>query len=317
MTQLEQRRSLPAALFFNARLQPASFMKPGHLLIIALVTLLVRSAAAQPVQIVPLWPDGAPGFENRRNEPEQAKDYWVRNIHNPSLTVFLPPKGKANGAAVVICPGGGHRELVYNSEGVAPAEYFTNLGVAAFVLKYRLGRETNSPYSIEKHARLDGQRAMRLVRSRAAEWHLDPNRIGMIGFSAGGEVVSMVAYSSTAGDPNASDPVDRVDCRPDFQVLIYPGPLGVPSAVPTNAPPAFFLVADDDRGHVEPVVSLLTKYRTAGRPVEVHIYERGGHAFNMGGRSKLATIKSWSQRLTDWMADNNILDPAVPAPGTK
>jgi len=292
-------------------------MKLRLLPVATLTSLLIRSAVAQSFPTVPLWPDGAPGFENRRNEPELAKDYWVRNIHNPSLTVFLPPKDKANGAAVVICPGGGHRELVFNSEGVEPAKYFTNLGVAAFVLKYRLGRETNSPYSIEKHARLDGQRAMRLVRSHAGEWNLDPNRIGMIGFSAGGEVVSMVVYNPTAGDPKATDPVDRVDCRPDFQMLIYPGPLGVPSTVPANAPPAFFLVADDDRGHVEPVVSLLTKYRAAGRPVEVHIYERGGHGFNLGHRSKLATIQNWTQRLTDWMADNNILDPAVPAPGTK
>jgi acetyl esterase/lipase len=292
-------------------------VKPGFFLAALILCPWVSSADAQTFQAVPLWPNGAPGFENRRNEPELARDYWVRNIHNPSVTVFLPPADKANGAAVVICPGGGHRELVFNAEGVEPARYFTNLGVAAFVLKYRLGRETNSPYSIERHAREDGQRAMRLVRSRVREWNLDPRRIGMIGFSAGGEVVSLVVYSPTEGNPQASDPIDRVDCRPDFQVMIYPGPLGVPPQVPTNAPPAFFLVANDDRGHVEPVVSLLTKYREAGRPFEVHIYERGGHGFNLGNRSRLATIKSWSQRLTDWLADNNILDPAVPAPGTR
>src|SRR5690349_14461054 len=119
---------------------------------------LIAAAQPQPQpQVISLWPDGAPGFADRRNEPEQAKDYWVRNIHNPSLTAFLPTRGSANGAAVVICPGGGHRELVFNAEGVEPACYLTNLGVAAFVLKYRLGREPDSSYSIQKHALLDGQ----------------------------------------------------------------------------------------------------------------------------------------------------------------
>src|SRR5215217_4696426 len=96
--------------------------------------------------IIPLWQKGAPGFESRRQEPEQAKDYWVKNIHNPSITAFLPPREKATGAAVVICPGGGHRELVFNAEGVDAARYLNGLGVAAFALKYRLGREKDSPY---------------------------------------------------------------------------------------------------------------------------------------------------------------------------
>ncbi|WP_394333809.1 alpha/beta hydrolase, partial [Spirosoma endophyticum] len=100
---------------------------------------------------IPLWPKGAPGFEDRRNEPEQAEDYWVRHINNPSITVFLPPKDKATGAAVVICPGGGHRELVFKAEGRQPAQYLNSLGVAAFVLKYRLASEVNSPYSLDKH----------------------------------------------------------------------------------------------------------------------------------------------------------------------
>src|SRR5882757_946918 len=128
--------------------------------------------------VIPLWPKGAPGFENRRNEPEQAKDYWVKNIHNPSLTVFLPSKDKANGAAVVVCPGGGHRLLVWTAEGIDPAKFLNSLGVTVFVLKYRLGRDTLSPYKVEIHPRQDGLRAMRLVRSRAAEFGVDTARIG-------------------------------------------------------------------------------------------------------------------------------------------
>jgi len=272
---------------------------------IAVASLLGQE---QPRQI-PLWPNGAPGFENRRAEPEVAKDYWIRNINNPSITVYLPPKEKATGAAVVICPGGGHRLLVFKAEGDDPARYLNGLGIAAFVLKYRLAREEGSPYSLEKHPREDGQRAMRLVRSRAQEWGLDPNRIGIMGFSAGGEVVSWVAYTPADGDPNAPDPIDRLSARPNFAIQIYPGPLGIPATVAPDAPPAFLAAADDDACCSEPVVKLLQAYREAKVPVEAHIFARGGHGFNMGYRSKLATLKGWPQRLADWLADSGIAKP--------
>jgi acetyl esterase/lipase len=281
------------------------------------LTLAAVFLAALPVlraeepMVLPLWTNGAPGFENRRDEPEVAHDYWVRNINNPSLTVFLPPKEKANGAAVLICPGGGFRELVFQAEGVAPAHYFNDLGVAAFVLKYRLPRETNSPYSLEIHPRQDGQRAMRLIRSHAAEWNLDTSRIGVIGFSAGGEVESLLVYSPAQGDPAATDPVDRFDSTVNFQMVIYPGPLGIPEELPADAPPAFFLIANDDVGHMGAVLSLVNKYHAARRPFELHVFERGGHGFNMGGRSKLVSIKDWPQRMTDWMKDSKII-PGTP-----
>jgi acetyl esterase/lipase len=263
--------------------------------------------AAEP-QSISLWADGAPGFENRRNEPEQAQSYWVRNIHNPSITAFFPAKEKANGATVLICPGGGHRELVYGAEGVEPARYLNDLGVTAFVLKYRLARETNSPYSLKVHPLQDVQRAMRVIRSRAAEWNLDTNRIGVMGFSAGGEVAALLVYNPTAGTPDASDPIERESCRADFQIVIYPGPLGIPTGdVPEDAPPAFFVVANDDVSHVRPVLAQLEKYERAKRPIELHLYEHGGHGFNMGKRSKLASINGWPQRLSDWLADNKIL----------
>jgi acetyl esterase/lipase len=283
------------------------------MLLTTFALLLAASApGADGPEQIPLWPKGAPGFESRRDEPEVAKDYWVRNIHNPSVTAFLPPKDKATGAAVIVCPGGGHRELVFNAEGVEAARYLNSLGVAAFALKYRLGREKDSPYKIDVHAREDGQRAMRLVRSRAAEWGIDPKRVGIMGFSAGGEVASMVAYSPGEGVPDATDPIDRLSSRPDFQILIYPGPLGIPEKVLKDAPPAFLLVANDDRGASRVVASLFQKYRDAGAPVELHVFARGGHAFNMGNRSKLETLKHWPQRLAEWMSDNAILDPSKP-----
>jgi acetyl esterase/lipase len=276
-------------------------------LAVGLVLCAAALLAQEPPKEIPLWANGAPGFENRRNEPIEAKDYWIRNIHNPSITVYLPPKEKATGAAVVICPGGGHRELVFKAEGVEPAEYLNSLGVAAFAVKYRLAREPGSPYSLEKHPREDGQRAMRLVRSRAREWGIDPNRIGMMGFSAGGEVVSLAAFSATEGDPAAADPIDRLSARPDFLVMIYPGPLGIPDTIPAGAPVAFLLAADDDACCSGPVVKLLQAYRAANIPVEAHIFTKGGHGFNMGYRSSLATLKGWPQRLADWMADNHLL----------
>ncbi|MDP4247938.1 MAG: alpha/beta hydrolase [Bacteroidota bacterium] len=282
---------------------------PVMKVILVTVLLPLASMAQDSPRVIHLWANGAPGYESRRNEPEEAKDYWVKNVQNPSLTAYLPPKEKANGAAVVICPGGGHRLLVYNAEGRDPALFLNSLGVTCFVLKYRLFREDKSPYSIET-VRQDAYRAMRLVRSLAREYALDTARIGIMGFSAGGEVVAQVAYASGMGDPHAADPIDRLNGRPNFQMLVYPGPLGVPDVVPPDAPPAFLIAADDDECCSPPVIRLLEKYREARVPVEAHILAHGNHAFNMGYRSDLRSVKSWPQRLADWLEDNNLLDPS-------
>ena len=266
-------------------------------------------ATPPPPQVIPLWAGGAPGFEARRDEPEQARDWWVRHVNNPSVTVYLPAKAQANGTAVVIAPGGGFRELVFNAEGKQPAEYLRNLGVTAFALKYRLPKEAGSPYTLE-HARADAYRAIRLVRSRAREWGIDPNRVGLLGFSAGGELASMVAYAPGTGDPNAPDPIDRLPGRPDFQMLVYPGGK-VPDAIPHDAPPTFLLVAnDDDYGCDKTTLDLFNKLRAAGVSVEAHFLARGKHAFNMGDRSALVSVKTWPQRMADWLADSGYLTAA-------
>lgn len=264
------------------------------------------SAQKQPQQI-PLWPQGAPGFEHLRNEPEEAKDWWVKNIHHPSITVYRPTAEKANGTAVLICPGGGHRALVYNSEGRDAAEFLNRLGITAFVLKYRLAREENSPYELGVHAKEDAYRALRLIRSRAQYFQIDPQKLGILGFSAGGEVVAWVAYGAGEGKATASDPVDRENGKPDFQILVYPGPLGIPEIVPADAPPAFMVVANNDECCSEPVVKLLLAYREARVPVEAHIYAKGDHAFNMGKRTEFVTLKGWPQRLEEWLIDSGYI----------
>lgn len=281
----------------------------SKLICIALTCCFYQPIFAQTPTVIPLWKNGAPGFENLKNEPEQAKDYWVKHINNPSLTVYLPIKELATGAAVVICPGGGHSLLVIDAEGTKPAKFLNSLGVAAFVLKYRLARETGSPYKLEKVVVEDGNRAMRLVRCRAAEFGIDPKRIGMMGFSAGGEVVDAIAYAPGTGNPQAKDLVERASAKPDFDVLIYPGPLYIPEIIPADAPPAFLLAANNDPCCAVPVVQLLERYRAAKVPIEAHILAQGNHGFNMGNRSGLNSIKTWRQRLADWLEDTNLLHP--------
>jgi acetyl esterase/lipase len=222
------------------------------------------------------------------------------------LTVYLPPAGKANGTAVIIAPGGGHTELVVDEEGTKPAKYLNSLGVTAFVLKYRLFREKDSKLTFDKDTRADTFRAMRLVRLHAADWGIDPKRIGMIGFSAGGENLSAAAFGPGLGDPSAPDPVDREDERPNFAVWIYPGGLGIPDHLPPNPPPAFLLVANDD-DHSTVVLDLVQKYREVKGSLEVHILASGGHGFNMGDRYKQLAVKNWPQRLVDWMTDQGLL----------
>jgi len=275
--------------------------------VIASLLLAIPCGAldAASAQVIPLWEKGAPGFESRRDEPEQHKDWWYKNIHNPSLTVFLPPAGKSNGTAVIVAAGGGHRELVFNPEGVEPAQYLASLGVTAFALKYRLFREPGSKYTFANTAE-DIRRAMRTVRARAGEWHVDPDRIGVMGWSAGGEVAALVAYPPVNGDAAANDPVERVSARPNFEILIYPGPLGIPEKVPADAPPLFLLGAADDEYVADVLFDLVHKYHAAGASIETHIYAQGKHAFNMGQRSPFVSIKHWPQRLAEWLEDRGL-----------
>ena len=283
-------------------------MKLRHFYLLFTLFLPVIVFAQSQPQVIHLWEKGAPGFENRKDIPEQAKDWWVHTINNPSVTVFMPPKEIANGCAVIVAPGGGFRDIVFDAEGKQPAEFLNKLGVTVFALKYRLPNEENSPYSLE-NVRQDASRAIRLVRSRANEFNIDPNRIGMLGFSAGGEVVMMVAFDKGDGDPKAVDSIDRVNGRPDFQMLVYPGGKA-PENITSDAPPAFLLCANDDEYGCDIVtMDLLQKFRKAKVPVEAILLAKGKHAFNMGNRSSFTSVRNWPQRMAEWLSDSGFLKP--------
>ncbi len=213
--------------------------------------------ATDPAEVL-LWDHGAPGSEALSAKPEKVEDMGrngvverrVSSVHRPSLTPYLPPPGKATGAAVIIAPVGGHRFLSFDHEGHQVARWFASIGVAGFVLKYRLAREEGSSYKVEEHVLADGQRAVRLVRHRAAEWGIDPTRVGIMGFSAGGELAALVATRFDAGNSTTADPIDRQGSRPDFQVLVYPGGRVDSLNITKDTPPAFLVCAFDDKGPV-------------------------------------------------------------------
>lgn len=256
-------------------------------------------------EIIYLWNDGAPGFEHLMNEKEQSKDYWVKNVNNPSLIVYKPEQ--SNGTAIIVCPGGGHEKLVITSEGDRAAKYLNTLGITVFVLKYRLPREENSPYSLDIHLREDGLRAMRIVKSKSKEYNIKPDKIGMMGFSAGGEVVAEVVYKNNEGVMSSKDIVDQISAFPNFQILVYPGPLGIPEEFPVKLPPAFMVAANDDECCSTPVVKILNGYRSRNASVEMHLYSKGGHAFNIGTRSELESIKSWTDLLENWLKNEGFM----------
>jgi len=277
-----------------------------------ILTLFVAASAlgAERGEEIRLWPNGAPGSEGEtaaevfKGDARLPSNFTV--VHYPSIYVFLPPKDKASGMAVVVAPGGGHSQLVIDKEGWEIADLLNRNGIAAFVLKYRLARAPGSHYTVEANALADAARAMRTVRSRAAEWGLDRARIGIMGFSAGGEVAALMETRFDAGNASAADAIDRASSRPDFAVVVYPGYRPGTITVPKDAPPTFLVCADDDRSHVVTTVNLYLDLEKQQAPAEMHIYGSGGHGFGL--RSKLP-VGNWPDRLLDWMRDRKLLAP--------
>jgi endo-1,4-beta-xylanase len=259
---------------------------------------------------VPLWANGAPGSEGKTAKevdepPNQEHGYLkVTSVHNPSLTVFLPPLDTASGAAVVIAPGGGHQFLNFDQEGTYVAEYLNSIGVAGFVLKYRLAREAGSTYKVDD-AVADAQRAIRLIRSRTEEWHVNPARVGIMGFSAGGEVAALASTRFDAGKTDSADLIERQSSRPDFDALIYPGIRAGNFTIPKDMPVTFMLCADNDRGPSNALAGLYPMLKAAGIKTEVHIYASGGHGFgiNPSTRNPSPVATTRQLRLGDWLKD--------------
>ncbi|SPE41458.1 putative endo-1,4-beta-xylanase B [Candidatus Sulfopaludibacter sp. SbA3] len=286
-----------------------------RLLPVCALFLLSGPVLAADSHEIPLWAHGAPGSEGKTAKevdeaPNQAHGYLkVTGVHNPSLTVFMPPADKATGAALIIAPGGGHQFLNFDQEGTYVAEYLNSIGVVGLVLKYRLAREPGSTYTVEGNALADAQRAIRMVRSRAAEGHINPARIGIMGFSAGGEVAALAATRFDAGKPDAADEIDRASSRPDFDALIYPGIRADGYTIPQGMPVTFMLCADNDRGPATALSVLYPKLKAAGVQTEVHIYATGGHGFGINPNTKNPSpaATSWQVRLGDWLKEIGML----------
>lgn len=281
-------------------------MNPLLAFISTSVLLLATAQADSPPPSIPLWPQGAPGSEARKDEPEKMDKSNIVNVHQPSLTPYLPEAGKATGTAVIICPGGGHAKLCVGHEGFALGEWFQQQGIAAFVLKYRLSKEPGSTYTLEGHAMDDTRRAIRLVRSRAKEWGIKGDKVGILGFSAGGELAAYSAMWPRPGDPTAADPIEREDSRPDFQGLIYPGKSGT-FTVEKGMPPVFIACGYGDRPDIaEGMASLYLKYKAAGVKAELHIYSNAGHGF--GYRPGTTSgAGAWVDRFKEWLVDSGLL----------
>jgi acetyl esterase/lipase len=276
---------------------------------IAILVLTAAVYAAEP-PVIPLWSKGAPGSEAKAGFAEKIEstgnnEQRVSSIHNPSLTVYLPSKEKATGAAVIVAPGGGHRFLSITHEGYQVGEWLASIGVAGLVLKHRLAREEGSTYKIEEHALADGLRAVRMVRSRAREWNVDPAKVGFMGFSAGGEVAALAGVKFDSGAPDAADPIDRLSSRPDFLVLIYPGVTPDKLTITKETPPAFLMSAYNDRGPVRNNLGIFDAFVKAGVPADLHIWSEGGHGF--GIRQRPIPISGWPRLVQEWMANRGFL----------
>ncbi|HEX2854540.1 MAG TPA: alpha/beta hydrolase [Opitutaceae bacterium] len=263
------------------------------------------AAAPKPAPIpggpvVQLWSGVAPGSEGKTAPEKTTEQGYVLGIHQPSIAVYLPPADKATGAAILVIPGGGHRFLAIEHEGYNVAAWLRDHGIAAFVLKHRLAREEGSTYKIEVESLQDTERAMRLIRSRANEWKIDPARVGVMGFSAGGELAAMVGTRPGTGAADAADPIDRLGAKPAFQALIYPGRSG--SIIPDkDSAPAFLACGYKDRTDIsEGLAEVYLRFKRAGVPAELHIFSESGHGFGL--RPTLASpTGEWPLRLRDWM----------------
>jgi acetyl esterase/lipase len=273
--------------------------------------LLCAGAVAAARQTVLLWPSGAPGTSDR-TAPETVRvtdqgEHVVSNVHAPSISVFLPSRDKATGTAVIVIPGGGHTELWMDHEGYRVAEFLADHGVAAYVLKYRLAHAPGSTYTVEGDALADVQRAIRVVRSRAAEWSLDPDQVGVMGFSAGGELAALAGMAAADGGVvNSGDPVERVSARPRFQALLYPAIPQRAMNLSPDTPPTFLLGGAADQPAIsQGLADLYLALRRAGAHAELHIYDGVGHGFGIRP-GNTGPVAAWPAQFLEWLGQQGL-----------
>lgn len=293
-------------------------MRTLFAVVVAWIAAGANLLAAEPAAVLNVWPGKPPG-EVKELPPEQdvnkptdkpvgdRKIIKLTNVSVPQLAVFEPPADKRNGSALIICPGGGHHILAYDHEGTECAEYFAARGVTTFVLKYRV--PFRNPEKRWEAAVQDAQRAVSLVRGRASEWKLDPERIGILGFSAGGETAGLTAIL-TQRQYEAIDKVDEVSCRPDFAALIYaagfenkksPWTLNDHVKIDAKTPPMFLVHAQDDGVSVANSVLVFSELKKAQVPGELHIYATGGHGYGM--RQTGHAVNGWPAVCADWLSE--------------
>lgn len=289
-----------------------------------LTTAIVTARAGAGPQVIELWPKGAPGEavalgeERDLTKPTDqliAGKSVIRlgNVSKPTITVYRPPAEKDTGAAVLVCPGGGYSILAMDLEGTEVCEWLNSIGVTGVLLKYRVPKREG----MERFAAplQDAQRAMGLLRERAADWKIDSKRIGVMGFSAGGHLAAATSCNSERRTYPAVDAADTLSCRPDFSVLIYPAYLTVKTngeavaaelPITKQTPPAFIAMAADDPVRVENALFFAAALKNASVPVELHIYPTGGHGYGL--RRTAEPVTTWPDRLSDWMRARGLLE---------
>jgi acetyl esterase/lipase len=293
------------------------FFSTGALFILSAA---VGSVAVADTVELKLWPDGVPGEtgDPGKTESKQGDDNILRltYVGEPTITLYRASQETANGCAVLICPGGGYHILAWDLEGTEIAEWLNSVGVTAVVLKYRVPRrDKEQPH---KAPLQDAQRAIRLTRKNAEAWGIDPKRIGILGFSAGGHLTVM---AGTHWDKTTYEKVDEADdlsCRPDFLVPIYAAYLGDKKdrwtlnsqvRVTDKTPPTFMAVTYDDKERAAHAALLLVELKKAGVPAELHIYAKGGHGYGL--RPSDNPVCTWPKRCEDWMRATGLLGPAT------
>ena len=283
-----------------------------------------RAAEPPGPKTLDLWPGAAPGESGKIDEEKTVTGQdgitRVSFVSRPTITVYRPSPDKDTGASIVICPGGGYGILAISHEGEDVARWLNTIGVTGVVLKYRIPRRAGTPNDQPPpQALMDAQRAVSLVRSRSGDLGIDPKRIGLLGFSAGGHLTAWASTNFDKRSYEAIDDADKVDCRPDFTVLIYPAYLltkdkaGLAPEIRagSQSPPTFLAHAGDDPHTAESSLQYYLALKRAGVPAELHVYSSGGHGYGM--KPIKHPVAGWPQRLEDWMKSRGLLKPSAKA----